>query len=50
MRDIETIDSKLRLVIAPPGGRGQGGPLRSIDAADALLGGFSNGCPQYVSI
>jgi hypothetical protein len=38
MRDIETIDSELRLVGALRwAARERGGPLRSIDVADALL-------------
>ena len=38
MRDIETIDSELRLVAALLGAaQERGGPLRSIDVADALL-------------
>ena len=38
MRDIETIDSELRLVAALRRAAGErGGPLRSIDVADALL-------------
>ena len=38
MRDIETIDSELRLVAAlRRAARERGGPLPSIDAADALL-------------
>jgi hypothetical protein len=38
MRDIETIDSELRSVAAlRPAARDRGGPLPSIDKADALL-------------
>jgi hypothetical protein len=38
MRDIETIDSERRLVAAlRRAARERGGPLPSIDAADALL-------------
>jgi len=38
VRDIETIDSELRLVAAlRRAAREQGGPLPSIDVADALL-------------
>jgi hypothetical protein len=38
MRDIETIDSELRLVAALRGAAGErGGPAPLIDAADALL-------------
>jgi hypothetical protein len=38
MRDIETIDSELRFVAAlRRAAREQGGPLPSIDVADALL-------------
>jgi hypothetical protein len=38
MRDIETIDSELRLVAAlRHAAREGGGPLPSIDVADALL-------------
>ena len=38
MRDIETIDSELRLVAAlRRAARERRGPLRSIDVADALL-------------
>ena len=38
MRDIETIDSELRLVAAlRRAARERGGPLPSIDVADALL-------------
>jgi len=38
MRDIETIDSELRLVAAlRQAARERGGPLPSIDVADALL-------------
>jgi hypothetical protein len=38
MRDIETIDSELRLVTAlRRAARERGGPLPSIDVADALL-------------
>ena len=38
MRDIETIDSELRLVAAlRRAARQRGGPLPSIDVADALL-------------
>jgi hypothetical protein len=38
MRDIETIDSELRLVVASRRqARERGGPLPSIDVADALL-------------
>ena len=38
MRDIETIDSELRLAAALPlAGRERGGALPSIDVADALL-------------
>jgi hypothetical protein len=38
MRDIETIDSELRLVaMLPRAARDRGGPLPSIDVADTLL-------------
>jgi hypothetical protein len=38
MRDIETIDSELRLVAAlRRAARERGGPLLSVDVADALL-------------
>jgi hypothetical protein len=38
MRDLDTIDSELRLVAAPRrAARERGGPLPSIDVADALL-------------
>jgi hypothetical protein len=38
MRDIETIDSELRLVVTlRRAARERGGPLPSIDVADALL-------------
>ena len=38
MRDIETIDSERQLVAAlRPAARERGGPLPSIDVADALL-------------
>jgi hypothetical protein len=38
MRDIETLDSELRLVAAlRHAARERGGPLPSIDVADALL-------------
>ena len=40
MRDMETIDSELRLVAALRGAAWErGGPLPSIDVADALLDG-----------
>jgi hypothetical protein len=40
MRDIDTIDSELRLVAAlRRAARERGGPLPSIDVADALLDG-----------
>ena len=37
MRDIDTIDSELRLVALRRAARERGGPLPSIDVADALL-------------
>jgi hypothetical protein len=37
MRDIETIDSELRLVALAGEAREPSGPLPSIDVADALL-------------
>jgi hypothetical protein len=44
MRDVEIIDSELRLVAAlRRAARERGGPLPSIDVADALLGNFHNG-------
>jgi hypothetical protein len=45
MRDIETVDSELRLVPAlRPSARERGGPLPSVDVADALLDERA-GCP-----
>jgi hypothetical protein len=37
MRDIETIDAELQLVATLRRARERGGPLPSIDVADALL-------------
>jgi len=39
IRDLETVDAELQVVVAfRRQARQRGGPLRSIDAADALLG------------
>jgi hypothetical protein len=48
MRDIDTIDSELRLVAVLSGAaRERGGPLPSVDVADALLDEH-NGPGRYV--
>jgi hypothetical protein len=50
MRDIETIDSELRLMSALRGAaRERGGPLPSIDVADALLDERASKCSNRVS-
>ena len=52
MRDIETIDSERRLVATlRSAARGQGGPVPSIDVADALLDGRRDltGLPRVTS-